>query len=57
MADVEYRVDRASDPQRFLDSDKLVWFDALSRDALEAQLVGVPEDQRFAAEVVDGDRG
>jgi GNAT superfamily N-acetyltransferase len=57
MADVEYRVDRATDPQRFLASDKLIWFDSPSRDPLEAQLVGVPDDQRFAAEVVGDDQG
>ncbi len=50
MADI--RVDRATDPQRYLDSDKLVWFDNPGEDPLELQLRGVPEDQRFAAEVV-----
>jgi GNAT superfamily N-acetyltransferase len=48
----DIRVDRATDPARYLASDKLVWFDAPGTDPLEIQLRGVPEDQRFAAEVV-----
>ena len=58
MADTQradYRVDRATDPERFLASDKLVWFDTLSQDPVDLQLLGVPEDQRFAAEVVGDD--
>jgi len=53
MADI--RVDRATDAQRYFDSDKLVWFDNPGEDPLELQLRGVPEDQRFAAEVVGSD--
>jgi GNAT superfamily N-acetyltransferase len=52
MADLEIRVDRATDPERFLASDKLVWFDNLGTESVEKQLRGVPADQRFAAEVV-----
>ncbi len=48
----EIRVERATDPARYLASDKLVWFDGPGSDPLEVQLRGVPEDQRFAAEVV-----
>ena len=48
----EIRVERATDPARYLASDKLVWFDNPGSDPLELQLRGVPEDQRFAAEVV-----
>jgi len=55
MADVEYHVTRATDPQRYLASDKLIWFDSLSQDPLELQLLGVPADQRFVAEVTGGD--
>jgi predicted acetyltransferase len=51
----EIRVDRATDPAKYLASDKLVWFDAPGSDPLELQLRGVPEDQRFAAEVVGVD--
>jgi GNAT superfamily N-acetyltransferase len=55
MADTEYRVDRATDPQRYLMSDRLVWFDSTGEDPIEVQLRGVPEDQRFAAEAVGAD--
>jgi predicted acetyltransferase len=51
----EIRVERATDPERFLASDKLVWFDSPGTDPLEVQLRGVPDDQRFAAEVVGAD--
>ncbi len=51
----EIRVERATDAQRFLASDKLVWFDAPGTDPLDLQLRGVPEDQRFAAEAVGAD--
>jgi GNAT superfamily N-acetyltransferase len=51
----EIRVERATDAARYLASDKLVWFDGLSSDPLDLQLRGVPEDQRFAAEVVGSD--
>jgi GNAT superfamily N-acetyltransferase len=50
----EIRVERATDPERYLASDKLVWFDAPGTDPLDVQLRGVPEDQRFAARV-EGD--
>ncbi|HET7431646.1 MAG TPA: GNAT family N-acetyltransferase [Nocardioides sp.] len=55
MADHEIRVERATDPARYLASDKLVWFDHEGTDPIELQLRGVPEDQRFAAEVVGAD--
>jgi len=48
----EIRVERATDGARFLASDKLVWFDALSPEPLDDQLLAVPEDQRFTATVV-----
>ena len=50
MADI--RVDRATDADRYLASDKLVWFDHVPDEPTELQLRGVPADQRFAAEVV-----
>jgi GNAT superfamily N-acetyltransferase len=52
MADLEIRVDRATDPERYLASDRLVWFDNLGSEPVDLQLRGVPEDQRFVAEVV-----
>ena len=48
----DIRVERATDAERFLASDKLVWFDSPGTDPLDVQLRGVPEDQRFAADVV-----
>jgi GNAT superfamily N-acetyltransferase len=53
MADI--RVDRATDADRFLATDKLVWFDTLSEESTDLQLRGVPTDQRFRAEVVGSD--
>jgi GNAT superfamily N-acetyltransferase len=53
MADpLQIRVERATDPERFLASDKLVWFENPGEEPTELQLRGVPEDQRFAADVV-----
>lgn len=51
----EIRVERATDGARFLASDQLVWFDGLSPEPLADQLLGVPEDQRFAVSVVGTD--
>ena len=51
-APLDIRVDRATDADRFLASDKLVWFDTLGEEPTELQLRGVPADQRFAAEVL-----
>jgi GNAT superfamily N-acetyltransferase len=55
MADLEIRVDRAADADRYLASDKLVWFDNLGTEPTELQVRGVPADQRFAADVVGAD--
>ncbi len=56
MADpLEIRVDRATDAERYLASDKLVWFDNLGEEPVELQLRGVPDDQRFVAEIVGVD--
>ncbi len=59
MADLEIRVVRATDPERFLNSDHTIWFDEVSDDPLDLQLRGVPADQRFVAELpgVDVDPG
>src|SRR5436190_24123460 len=48
----EIRVERATDNQRYFNSDKLVWFDGPGSEPLDVQLSGVPEDQRFVAEIV-----
>jgi GNAT superfamily N-acetyltransferase len=52
MADpLEIRVERATDGDRYLASDRVVWFDNLGEEPTAVQLRGVPEDQRFAAEL------
>ncbi|MGI8523908.1 MAG: GNAT family N-acetyltransferase [Nocardioides sp.] len=55
MNDTDIRVDRATNPERYLATDHLVWFDEVGSQSTDAQLVGVPEDQRFAAEVDGAD--
>jgi predicted acetyltransferase len=48
----EIRVERATDKERFRASDDLVWFHGQAQHPVDVALQGVPEDQRFAAEVV-----
>jgi len=55
MTDI--RVDRAADPDRFLATDHLVWFSEVPAVPTDEQLVGLPEDQRFAADVEGADPG
>jgi GNAT superfamily N-acetyltransferase len=45
---------RSTDPQRFVDTERIVWFDEVV-DAPAEVLIGLPEDQRFAAEVDGAD--
>lgn len=47
-------VDRATDDERFLATDQLVWFDEPGSLPTATQLEGVPPEQRFAADPVDG---
>ena len=51
----EIRVEPATDAERYLASDRLVWFSSGSAEPPEIELRSVPEDQRFAAEVVGSD--
>jgi len=51
----EIRVERATDAARYLASDRLVWFANGDMETAEVELRAVPEDQRFAAEVVGSD--
>ena len=48
----EIRVERANDAVRYLASDRLIWFNPGSIEPHEIELRAVPEDQRFAAEIV-----
>lgn len=43
-------VDRATDEERYLATDRLVWFDGEPDLPVAEQLVGVPPHQRFAAD-------
>ncbi len=49
------RVEQAGDAARFLASDQTVWFSEVAAAPVEEQLLGLPEDQRFAAEVEGSD--
>lgn len=49
------RVGPATDPDRFVGTDHIVWFDEVTAEPVGDQLEGVPVDQRFAAEVEGGD--
>ena len=48
----EIRIERATDAERYRASDDLVWFHGRHEVATGVALQGVPDDQRFAAEVV-----
>lgn len=47
----EIRVDVATDAERFMRTDTVVWFQEVLPASAEEQLLGLPADLRFAAEV------
>ena len=51
------RVGRATDPQRYVATDHTVWFAEIPAATPEVQLTGLPEEQRFAADVDGCDSG
>jgi len=51
MSEPAVRVDHATDFDRFLATDQLVWFDEPEDLPADQQLLGVPPEQRFAADV------
>jgi predicted acetyltransferase len=55
MADIEIRVERATDSERFLASDHTIWFSEVPSDPVDQQLLGVPEHQRFVVELPGAD--
>ena len=55
MTEIPIRVDRATDADRFLATDQTVWFQEVLAAPAEQQLVGLPEDQRFAADIDGAD--
>lgn len=57
MTDNHVRVVPATEPDRYLATDHTVWFAEVPSAPTELQLVGLPEDQRFAADVEGSDPG
>jgi GNAT superfamily N-acetyltransferase len=57
MSESPIQVDRATDDERFLETDNIVWFDEPSVLPASEELIGVPADQRFAADVAGADPG
>lgn len=55
MTDTPIRVVRADDAARFLATDQTVWFSEVPSAPVAEQLLGLPEDQRFAADVGGSD--
>jgi GNAT superfamily N-acetyltransferase len=57
MSDMRIHVGRATDPERYLATDHAVWFTEVPSASTELQLIGLPEDQRFAADLDGSDPG
>lgn len=57
MTQNRIRVGRATDPGRFLATDHTVWFAEVPAAPIEEQLIGIPEEHRFAAEIDGSDPG
>ena len=55
MTQERIRVGRATDPDRYLATDHTVWFAEVPAWPAEQQLIGLPEDLRFAADVDGSD--
>jgi predicted acetyltransferase len=55
MPDNRIRVSRATDAERYVATDATVWFQEVLAAPAEEQLIGLSEDQRFAADVDDSD--
>ena len=55
MTDIH--VGRADDAERFLATDQTVWFSEVPSAPTEVQLVGLAEEQRFAADIEGSDPG
>lgn len=55
MSESPVRVGPATDGERFLETDAIVWFDEPSDLPAAEELVGVPGHQRFAADLPDAD--
>jgi GNAT superfamily N-acetyltransferase len=57
MAESSIRVGRATDADRYVATDETVWFAEVSSLPAAEQLLGLPEEQRFAADVDGSDPG
>ena len=55
MTQNRIHVGRATDPRRFLATDHTVWFAEVPAAPIEEQLIGIPEEHRFAAEIDGSD--
>ncbi len=55
MTENPIRVGLATDPERYLATDHTVWFAEVPAAPAEEQLMGVPEELRFAADVEGAD--
>jgi GNAT superfamily N-acetyltransferase len=55
MTENRIRVGRATDPERYLATDHAVWFGEVPVAPAEEQLIGLAEEQRFAADVDGSD--
>ena len=55
MTDTPIRVGPATDAERFLATEHTVWFQEVSADPPEQQLLGLAERLRYAVELPDGD--
>lgn len=55
MTESRIRVGRATDPERYVATDDTVWFQEVSASPVQEQLVGLPEEHRFAADVDGSD--
>src|SRR5688500_7336712 len=57
MTENRIRVGRATDAERFLATDHTVWFGEVPAIPAEEQLIGLAEEQRFAADMDGSDPG
>ncbi len=57
MTNPRIRVARALDDERYLATEHIVWFSEVPSASAEEQLLGLPEDLRFAADLDGADPG
>jgi GNAT superfamily N-acetyltransferase len=57
MTEIPIHVGRAADAERYLATQHAVWFDEVPSAPAEVQLLGIPEERRFAADAAGSDPG